>query len=295
MKIVISLLLICIFCYSYYSTVISSELIENCIEPLKYIKSIPTVIYRTFNFENENKLLPSSMNYYCHKKWLELNPDYSMLWFTNKECDLFVNRMGDRIYNAYVKIKPGAFKSDLWRACILYRYGGVYIDSFATPNVSLNNIINRTNLTNNLFIASKDVDHFRTDKRIIAGIHNGFMIVSKNHPFLRQYIEDMVEHIEENYYGEHFLDITGPFCLMRSVNKVNGNLSDKKPTVGLNHGQIPFYLFKYNLNLYQTITTDENELILTKKFSLVSFLHEKIIKQKKGYKYIWFNKEVYKV
>ena len=33
-----------------------------------------------------------------------------------------------KVYDAYTRIKPGAFKSDLWRYCVLYVYGGFYID-----------------------------------------------------------------------------------------------------------------------------------------------------------------------
>lgn len=42
--------------------------------------------------------------------------------------------MGDVVLSAYDKIMPNAYKADLFRLCILYVYGGCYID-FAEVNV----------------------------------------------------------------------------------------------------------------------------------------------------------------
>ena len=38
------------------------------------------------------------------------------------------NNFPKKIYDAYCRILPGAYKADLWRYCILYIYGGVYVD-----------------------------------------------------------------------------------------------------------------------------------------------------------------------
>ena len=44
-------------------------------------------------------------------------------------CREFIKNNFDLdILNAYDILKPGAFKADLWRCCILYIYGGIYLD-----------------------------------------------------------------------------------------------------------------------------------------------------------------------
>lgn len=274
----------------YLLEYIRSSSLTHYIVPIKFINNIPKVIYRTHSSKTD---IPLSMYKYCHKKWLELNQDYSMIWFTDKDADNFMEKMGNRIYTAYKKIKPGAFKSDLWRACMLYEYGGIYIDSYAMPYISLS-LIFQGCFNDSLFqfISSKDVDHIDPKGKLISGIHNGFIASTKNHPFLQKYIEDMVKNIENNYYGEHFLDVTGPFCLMRSINKVNDVYIDKRPKIGHNKGKYKFYLYKFTLDVHQTISKNDIS-IMCKKYSLISLFHEKIIKRKKVYSVMWYNRDIY--
>lgn len=266
--------------------------IENYITEKTHIRNIPKIIYRTHKFSNQ-KMISKYMYTQCHKKWLDLNPSYSMIWFTDKENDIFMEKMGSRIYNAYKKIKPGAFKADLWRACFLYENGGIYIDSFATPYTSLSLMLQGCFFEKeDQFISVKDVDHIDIHGKLISGIHNGVIIATPKHPFLCQYIKDMVRNIENNYYGEHFLDVTGPFCLMRSINKVNGNYIDKRPKIGKNKGKYNFYLYEFTLDIYQTVYKNKVP-IMCKKYSIFSLFQEKILKRKNVYSVMWYNKNIY--
>jgi mannosyltransferase OCH1-like enzyme len=253
-------------------------------------KNFPKIIFRT----HREMVVSSSMYEYCHKKWIDLNPDYSMVWYTNKDCDRFMLKMGDRINKAYLKLKPGAFKADLWRACILYKYGGIYVDSYATPEVGLEEMLeNCYTEEKDIFISVKDDDHIDIRGIRISGIHNGFIIATRKHPFLRQYIEDIVSNIESNYYGSHFLDVTGPFCLSRSINKVNGNHPDYISKIGKNIGKYNYYLFGFKSYLYQNINKG-NKIIMKKKYSLISVFVEKILKRGNVYSYMWQNKNIYR-
>ena len=39
-----------------------------------------------------------------------------------------VELFGDKIYEAYSKLPMAVMKADLWRYCIIYKYGGIYAD-----------------------------------------------------------------------------------------------------------------------------------------------------------------------
>lgn len=289
-KVWIVMILVIIYLYCSHW---SQKYMENRITPIKYTHGVPKVIYRT----HRSRDVPMSMAVNCHEKWLNMNPDYSMVWFTDIDCDTFMKKLNPRITSAYNKLKPGAFKADLWRACILYEKGGVYVDSFCTPATSLNLIL--SNCWNkhipDQFISVKDVDHINNDGKMISGIHNGFIVATKRHPFLKQYIDDIVSNVEANFYGEHFLDVTGPFCLMRAINKVNGRSVNYKSHHGYNHSKFPYFLFEYNLfHPYQRVSKNSIP-IMYKKYSIISYLHEKILRMRKNYAMMWKNKDIYRL
>lgn len=266
---------------------IKKETVKTYITPITYIKkNIPKIIFRTHPTKNISVL----MNKECFQEWIRLNPSYSMYLFDNDNVAFFISKMGDRVKNAFNKLKPGAFKADLFRALILYEYGGVYVDSYATPLCSIDTMIK--GCVKN-FISVKDVDHIHIDNSEISGVHNGFIICKKRHPFIRQYISDILNNIENNYYGDHFLDPTGPFCLMRAINKVNGNVINKKPKVGLNKGLFSFYLFKFHLIDIYCRVSKNGIYIMKKKYSPLSLFYEKIIKRKNVYSIMWKNRDIY--
>ena len=46
-----------------------------------------------------------------------------------------------KISDLFNKIKDGPIKSDFWRLCILYKYGGIYADIDIIPHVPINEIV----------------------------------------------------------------------------------------------------------------------------------------------------------
>ena len=49
--------------------------------------------------------------------------------FNDSDCRTFIMReYPPDVLIAYDRLIPTAFKADLWRYCVLYKYGGVYLD-----------------------------------------------------------------------------------------------------------------------------------------------------------------------
>ena len=46
----------------------------------------------------------------------------------DKDCKNLVDSIDYRISQAYDSLIPTAYKADIWRYCVLYKYGGVYGD-----------------------------------------------------------------------------------------------------------------------------------------------------------------------
>jgi len=90
--------------------------------------------------------------YICHKnmedlkhyslKWVELNPDMNIHLYDNELCVKFLSENFPPVYtDIFNFIKDGPIKSDFWRLCILYVYGGCYVDADIEPFVPLSSYV----------------------------------------------------------------------------------------------------------------------------------------------------------
>lgn len=250
------------------------------INPITYTYNIPNIIFRTTNNFTVSKYMFDS----CHKKWLELNPYYTMVWYTNKNCDEFMNKYYQgSVYDTYKILKPGAYKADLWRLCILYKFGGIYIDAYTEPFVSIQEMLRGCyNKYGKQFISVLD------SKQSGGGIHNGFIVSERKHPFLKQAIDDIIQNVKNRYYGNSSLSITGPIALSKSIY----TLAKKHHKIGWNHcGELSYYLYEFEWGPYQNIYKNGLK-IFCKYFSFLFFLYHKNY-SKGGYADMWKNHDIY--
>jgi len=93
--------------------------------------------------------------YICHKNvkclsmtyafWKQLNPDYEIRLFNDAMCEQFLLNQFSELHRSIFKFIPdGPIKSDFWRLCILYKYGGIYVDADIHPLVPLDKYLTRS-------------------------------------------------------------------------------------------------------------------------------------------------------
>ena len=282
MKLIIIILILFYFLKIYLTTFYLHVKIENKINPIKKIYGsggIPKIIFRT----HDPLYVSLEMYKKCYKKWILYNPDFTHVCYTNRDMDKFIGKYySGPVNDAYKKVRPGAYKADLWRLCILNKFGGIYIDAFATPYKSIISMLDKC-MSGKTFISVLDCNDAG------GGIHNGVIISVPNHPFLIQAINDIVYNIENNYYGESSLAVTGPLALSKSIKKVS-NIT--KHTYGWNNknGNYPYYLYKLFWGPYQNVYKGGIK-ILSKYFSFLVYLYRKM--NKKSYTYMWENRKIY--
>jgi mannosyltransferase OCH1-like enzyme len=68
--------------------------------------------------------------------WRRFVPEFGYHFYTDEMCDEFmktemVEEFGEEIYEAYNRVPISVMKADLWRYCIIYKYGGIYADTDA--------------------------------------------------------------------------------------------------------------------------------------------------------------------
>ena len=184
------------------------------------------------------------------------NPEFKIYLFDNKKCRLFLkNHFQKSILFTFDKLKPGAYKSDLFRLCILFKYGGFYIDTYLLPNIKLIEFI--------------DNDQVIVNERLgIHGIFNAFIGSIPNHIFFNKAINGIINNVKNNFYGKNQYDITGPQFLYKYIKY----LSKKKIILELN-------------NSGNYITYNNKIIILRLK---------KYLKIKHGsYEIMWKNRNIY--
>lgn len=227
---------------------------------------IPKVVYKT---------APSLNPTICklNNELEKINKGWVVKFYDNQAClDFLINdfqndnvNFKNNVIRAYNILIPGAYKADLWRLCIIYQYGGVYIDATSRFYIPINKIFD----LNKAFNIALDNPGM--------GLQISFFGSVKNHPYLRNYICQIVYHIKINFYGNSPLCPTGPMCAFW-VAKKYGFLK------GLN------IKVRNNWGTYKMIKTGE---IVGKRKSIN---HNKAIRKNKVNSYInlWRNKLIYR-
>jgi mannosyltransferase OCH1-like enzyme len=234
--------------------------------------------------------------YICHKNlrclhmthafWKKLNPGYEIKLFNDAMCEHFLVNQFSELHQAIFKFIPdGPIKSDFWRLCILYKYGGIYVDADIHPLVSLDKYLMRscdfvTCITksngnfNPHFIATKKNDdvlkkcideyiHFYNHHKhsyeywswSIVNMFNKFLTIVKNHHSNLPQIQ--VFSIEQKKY-QLFFEIMKHDTSSSNSNKhlINNVMSTLKP-----HDLHDYYCTFLNKRIFNTryINYDPNE------------------------------------
>jgi mannosyltransferase OCH1-like enzyme len=175
---------------------------------VKTISDVPLVIYHSW----QSNLVPPKMKENIYSL-LESNPEFDYYLYSDEACREFIkNNYNNDVVEAFDTLKPGAYKSDLWRYCILYIKGGVYIDIKYNSLVPLINIVEKSPT---VFINDMEV----TPNNIQKCIYNGFIISPPGNIILKECIDEIVENCKNRLLKANSLDITGPCLLGRIIKK----------------------------------------------------------------------------
>jgi mannosyltransferase OCH1-like enzyme len=94
---------------------------------LDYIPDIPKKIFQTH--KNFNYMINKPKTKQSYNSWNQYK-DFEYNFYTDEECEEFIkDNFDENTYQAYMKCPIPVMKADLWRYCIIYKYGGIYADS----------------------------------------------------------------------------------------------------------------------------------------------------------------------
>ena len=163
---------------------------------------IPLNIFQTWH----TKKLPTKMQE-CVRTLQTDNPEFKYYLYDDQDCRKFLQEHYDvNVLYAYDSLVPGAFKADLWRYCVLYKYGGIYLD------------IKYQCINGFKLMQLTDDEYFVRDRYDVlnkTAVYNALMVCKAGNPILKRCIDQVVQNVRQRYYGESALDPTGPTMMIQ--------------------------------------------------------------------------------
>jgi len=195
---------------------------------------------------NDTKKLPDEFPEFhniCYEQIKKIYPNEEYHLYSGEELEEIVKNYFDNdVYISYKKLKPYACKADLARLCLLYLYGGLYIDL----NLYFINTIPDLDKLEFFAFRDKDVNKY-TNKNF--RIQNGLIYSLSNCKILKNTIDLIVNNCLNNYYGNSPVDISATTPLGISIKQT------KKEYDKITCGELCFFdicnlnkTLKYKLN-----------------------------------------------
>ncbi len=137
------------------------------------------------------------------------NPEFNFYLYDDEDCRNFLKKYFiNDVVNAFDSLIPGAYKADLWRYCVLYYYGGIYVDIKYQP------------IDDFKFIELTDKEYFVKDRPVGgSGIYNALLVCKAGNTILYNCIKKIISNVEKKNYGKSALEPTGPLLMKEFVSE----------------------------------------------------------------------------
>ena len=193
------------------------------------------------------------------------DPDMQIHLYDDFECRQFIETHFDKeVLYAYDVLIPCSYKSDLWRFCVLYILGGIYID------------IKYKQMCGFRLIALTDKEYFVRDANP-TNVYTALMVTFPNNKIMLQCIQQIVQHAKQKFYGTCPLEPTGP------------KLLGKYFTPKEKEDMVMYHAYQEKINKYYIVCQDRIILQFYDKY------REEQQKYQKNKRYIdlWNEKSIY--
>ena len=222
-------------------------------------REIPLKIFQTWKTKD---LKPGMLDAVNMIK--DTNPDFTHYLYDNDDCRAFIEKYFDKdVLTAFDCLIPGAYKADLWRYCVLYIYGGIYLDIKFIPvnGFKLINLIDKEHFCLDIINSWTNEDY---------GLYNAIMITKPNNIILKECIDRIVINVKNKYYGKSALEPTGPILLGQIYfNKHNLPLTDIKLFIYFSNNIAAQIIYNKHpiLEMYPTYREEQDHNTNNKSYS----------------------------
>ena len=172
-------------------------------EPMTYTVPNPVTPLHIYQCWHDTKRMPKSVRTSVNILKAQ-NPEFEHHLYDEKKCRKFIaDHFPPNVVDAYDSNRAHALKSDLWRYCIMYKLGGVYIDS------------KYTGIHGFKFIYLTDQEYFCRDiHKTLGGVYNAIFICKPGNTKMLSCLNQLVENSKQHYYGSYD-SCVGPMMVSR--------------------------------------------------------------------------------
>lgn len=250
-------------------------------------KKIPKIVFRTgpFKLTNAPNVIKENL-----QNLVDQNPDYIQVYFDDDDCRNFIAEFFPEYILEYDVLIPTAFKADLWRLLVIYKYGGIYNDighMYITP---IDEIVTDQG---NIVLCIDDVNYR------LKGIHNAFFASYPQSNVIKFLINVVITNIRNRTYGIDPLSITGPHAWAVGINEyLNRNINSdfekgfKTDNWGNHITFVEYIAYKWKDPRNHIVNTKGIPCILTKFPDYYNVMYDK--RNVLHYGDLWHSKQVYK-
>lgn len=150
---------------------------------------------------------------------IKQNPEFNHYLYDDAMCrDFIAKYFSTEIVYTFNKLKPGAYKADLWRYCVLYIHGGIYLDI----KFKCVNNFKLIELTDREYLVKDKIYKFgiRADKgKGLRGVYQALMSAAPKNKLLKKCIDKIVYNVKNNIQGLSGLMLTGPHIFTNFLTK----------------------------------------------------------------------------
>ena len=126
----------------------------------------------------------------------------------------------DGAYEAFAGIRAISTRSNIWRAAMLWMYGGLYMDHKVVLMQPLTTFVD---FEKDTILLPKDCHHGK-DGTNIHPVQTSILWSIAKHPILEQILRLQVERASSHFYGTSPLAVTGPLAFIEAVQQYTGPL-----------------------------------------------------------------------
>ena len=233
------------------------------------------------------------------------NPEFQHFLYDDNMCREFIrDNFPIDVLRAYDLLIPGAYKADLWRYCILYKKGGIYLDIRYAPfnNFKFLNLTKKEHFVIDLETFEESPNFYRSESSGECRIYNALMVTLPGNQKLFYAIEQIVCNVKNKFYGKNSLEPTGPNLLKKYFTDY------EKTNIELKHD---FYVpTKYSMNAnmsdieqknnkYENNFSEDNKIIKMNDYIILKCYEgykneSNKFSNKKHYGELWEKKNIYK-
>jgi mannosyltransferase OCH1-like enzyme len=240
------------------------------------ISGVPLIIYQSWHMNSVPKNMKNAIN-----KLIAMNPEFDYYLYSDEKSREFIcENYSEEVVAAFDSLKPGAYKSDLWRYCILYKTGGVYLDIKYYSLYPINEMIKKTPV---IFV--NDLPWACSESFTPYGIYNALLASPPKHSIFINCINEIVRNTKMKIYGASPLHITGPCLLSNVMIKYDKYVEDKDKIFK----NIKWKLHKNRKNFETILYDDKRAFVIYKKYRA----EQKAFQKTEHYGPLWDKNEVY--